>query len=282
MAEDAANYDSTANINRRSGIAAANVNQQFSNAAGQNARLLSRYGINPNSSNFARANADLTRSEALASAGASTGAAFDTMDKAIALRAGAANFGRNMPNSAAQYYALSNQGSQGAGATSSQGISNAVGILSPGLQGAGIASGAFGSAGNINNNLFGNQMAMYNSQMQGVGGLFSGLGNLAASRAGQAGLSNVGTTLTNWWNGGVSNPSDPATLQLFGWADGGAPGLVHGPGGPRDDAVPAMLSRGEFVLNEGAVKHFGLAKLHKMNEVGLKNQEARGLIRRSA
>jgi hypothetical protein len=57
-------------------------------------------------------------------------------------------------------------------------------------------------------------------------------------------------------------------------ADGGK---VEGPGGPRDDQVPAMLSHGEFVLNEGAVKKYGLAKLEKMNKEGLKNQQARGL-----
>jgi hypothetical protein len=54
-------------------------------------------------------------------------------------------------------------------------------------------------------------------------------------------------------------------------------GKVEGPGGPRDDQVPAMLSDGEFVLNEGAVKHFGLSRLEKMNKVGLDNQKARGL-----
>lgn len=43
--------------------------------------------------------------------------------------------------------------------------------------------------------------------------------------------------------------------------------------------VPVMLSPNEFVLNEGAVKHFGVAKLNKMNEAGLNNQARRGLIR---
>ena len=69
MVRDAEGYDSSENVNRRMGIAAANVNQQFSNAAGQQARNLTRFGINPNSSAFARANANLVNQQALASAG---------------------------------------------------------------------------------------------------------------------------------------------------------------------------------------------------------------------
>lgn len=44
-------------------------------------------------------------------------------------------------------------------------------------------------------------------------------------------------------------------------ADGG---LVRGPGGPREDRVPAMLSNGEFVVNAAATaQHIGL--LHQIN-----------------
>lgn len=289
VARDAMGYDSAENVNRRMGIASAAVNQGFSNAAGQQARLLSRYGINPNSSSFAQTNENLARSQALADAGAQTGAAFDTMDRAIALRSGAANFGRNMPNASAAFFAGSDRSAGGAGSASAQGIQNAVGIMSPTLQGAGIASSAFGSMGNIANNSFDANMRLYNGQMQGVGGLFSGIGNFAGSRVGGDALGSFGNRLGAAWtdfkmgmNGGFGTGNDWGNQDYGAFlADGGAPGLVHGPGGPRDDMVPAMLSRNEFVLNEGAVKHFGLAKLNKMNEVGLQNQEARGLIRRS-
>jgi hypothetical protein len=146
------------------------------------------------------------------------------------------------------------------------------------LTGAGIASSAFNSGGNINNDAFRNNMSMFNSQMQGISGLFNGIGTFASSKLGQDALGNFGKNLSDWWN----KPSGSGVIEA---ANGGsmehAPGLIHGPGGPRDDVVPAMLSRGEFVLNEGAVKHFGLAKLNKMNEVGLNNQAARGLIRRA-
>lgn len=290
MVDEANNYDSQGNVDRRMGIAAAAQNQQFSNAQQQSARSLARYGINPNSSAFANTNAALTNAQALGSAGAQTGAAFDTMDKGIALRAGAANFGRNMPNTAASYYAGGNQSAQVAGNSSAQGIAAGAQAVSPMLSGSQIASGAFNSAGGISNDLFRNNMSMFNTQMQGVSGLFNGIGTFASSKMGQDALSNFGNKVSNWWGDSNTTPTgglvDTNTYGNVGEtmlaADGGSPetvpGLVHGPGGPRDDMVPARLSRGEFVLNEGAVKHFGLAKLNKMNEVGLKNQAQRGLL----
>ena len=45
-------------------------------------------------------------------------------------------------------------------------------------------------------------------------------------------------------------------------------GSVKGPGGPQDDAIPARLSNGEFVMSEPAVQFFGVDKLNKMNEQG--------------
>lgn len=68
--------------------------------------------------------------------------------------------------------------------------------------------------------------------------------------------------------------TDPqAGYAAGGTVQGRAPGFdggdVEGPGGPEDDLVPAWLSDGEFVLNADAVKHFGLDRLQKMNQVGL-------------
>jgi hypothetical protein len=45
-------------------------------------------------------------------------------------------------------------------------------------------------------------------------------------------------------------------------------GSVKGPGGPQDDAIPAKLSNGEYVMSQPAVQFFGVDKLNKMNEQG--------------
>lgn len=41
-------------------------------------------------------------------------------------------------------------------------------------------------------------------------------------------------------------------------------GPVRGPGGPRDDKIPAMLSNGEYVLPADTVKKVGVAKLERL------------------
>lgn len=45
-------------------------------------------------------------------------------------------------------------------------------------------------------------------------------------------------------------------------------GSVKGPGGPQDDAIPAKLSNGEFVMSAAATQFFGVDKLNQMNEKG--------------
>lgn len=174
MVRDAQNYDSAENIARRSGIAAANVNQQFSNAEAQRARLAGRYGLS--SSTFANQAAGDSRAQALASAGAQTGAAFDTMDKAIALRAGAANFGRNMPNTAVSFGQLGNQSSAYASGAAGASMNSAIAggnymnnAYNTRFSNIGSTNGLFTNAMNNSANYFGNQSAGWGNF---AGGMF--------------------------------------------------------------------------------------------------------------
>jgi hypothetical protein len=257
-AQEAMSYDSDENVNRRMGIAAANVNQQFSNAQQQNARALARYGVNPNSSAFARENAKLMSDQALASAGAQTGAAFDTQDRAIALRAGVADRGRGVTGTVGNFLNSGSATGVNTGNTSSQGVQTFQ--QGTGTRGMGFSTAmqGYNNQANILNQDFQNRLQSYNASQSGLNSLLGAVGTVGGMMIGGP-AGSVGAKLGS---------------RLFGLKDGGE---VEGPGGPRDDRVPAMLSAGEFVLNEGAVKHFGLARLSKMNEVGLKNQRARGL-----
>lgn len=54
-------------------------------------------------------------------------------------------------------------------------------------------------------------------------------------------------------------------------------GPAHGPGGPKSDKIPVMLSDGEFVLPVGTVKKYGLAKLEKMRQEGLQFEQELGI-----
>lgn len=56
-------------------------------------------------------------------------------------------------------------------------------------------------------------------------------------------------------------------------------GEVDGPGGPKDDMIPAWLSDGEFVMPVGAVQFFGLDRLEKMRQKGLEYEQQLGIRR---
>jgi len=249
MAKDAMEYDSEGNIQRRSGIASANVAQQFSNAQQETARNLSRYGLNPNSSAFAATNERLMRESALGRAGAATGAAFDTMDRGIALRAGAANFGRNMPNTASNFY--SNANASGANATNASATNMNSAIQAGNFAGQGFNTAIQGnnSAGNLMLGEYNARMQGYQADQQANAGMWGGVGTLA-------GL------------GIKAYASNPAAFA--GLADGGTVheghGAVRGPGDPVDDKIPAMLSNGEYVVPADVVRAKGLEFFEKLKD----------------
>lgn len=198
---DAMGYDSDANVNKRSGMAGANVNQQFSNARGQSARMAGRYGLG--STSFSGPAGASERAQALGAAGAATGAAFDTMDKGVQLRAGAANFGRNMTNTALAGWGGANNSSGVAGNASNSALAGTISATS-GLNSAynnrmnGISSstGLFTNAMNSSANLWGNAAAGFGNL---AGGLFQKAG----------GLKGLGF-------GGGTTPINPASGEYMG------------------------------------------------------------------
>lgn len=93
---------------------------------------------------------------------------------------------------------------------------------------------------------------------------------------------------------GAAMPWVAGGLAVYGigsaagwWADGGKvepqsvgeTGEVDGPGGPKDDLIPAYLSDGEFVMPVGVVKKYGLARLEKMRQEGLEFEQQLGIGR---
>jgi len=248
MVQEAMDYDSDENVNRRMGIAGARVKSEMSNAAEQNRRALSAYGINPNSGAFARANNMLTTQQGVQSAAAQTGAAFDTMDRGIALRAGAAGFGRNMPNTAAQFFAGSGAAGSSAANISSQGMQNIGNNAAVMGQGFNTALQGFGQSGNIALGGYNAQMQGYMADQQRIGNLYQGIGTFAGMKFGAA-------------DGGTREEMKPVPEKKSkrgvrskqNYAKSGkkphrGAGLVRGPGGPVDDEVPAYLSNNEYVL----------------------------------
>lgn len=67
----------------------------------------------------------------------------------------------------------------------------------------------------------------------------------------------------------------PAKSEIPGLAGGG---LIRGPGGPRSDMVPALLSAGEFVVNAAAVARLGLPYLEAVNRAHMPRFADGGLV----
>lgn len=178
MVRDAMEYDSAENIKKASDEAAANINQQFSNSAAQRARLAGRYGLS--SSTFSNQAGNDSRAQALGTAGAQTGMANSVKDKAIALRSGVSNFGRNMPNTASNYFSGANASSNAAFGTGQQAMGNIA-------QNASLVGQGFGTAIQGNNssaNIYG-QVAQIEGKDSGIFGALGGIaGQFAGSKAG--------------------------------------------------------------------------------------------------
>lgn len=173
VTSDAMNYDSDEAINRQMGIAAANVNQQFSNALAQKARLESRYGRVGGS--FGDTNKALLAQAATAS-GLMTGAARETKDKAIALRAGANEAMSGRANSGGQFLSIAGNGLSGAMGAGSQVMGDMranAGMIGQGTQ---LGLQGYGQSANIYGQEFNGRMQGYNAQMQAVAGLAGAAG----------------------------------------------------------------------------------------------------------
>lgn len=241
VVRDSMGYDSPERMQRMAGQAAADVNQQFSNARAQGLRALTRYGINPNTGAFADTNAQLTTQQALGAAGAQNQARQDVQDRAIALRAGAANFGRGLGTQAASGFSTSLAANQGAGAQ--QNSANQFAVQGAGVMGQGYGLGmqGIGQAGDLAYKNYSAQLQGFNAENAGMNALMGGIGTGVGIWAGK-GFPGMGKA-----DGG---PMDPA--------DDGHGGAVSGPGGSRDDLIPARLSDGEYVIPAPVVKKLGV------------------------
>lgn len=51
-----------------------------------------------------------------------------------------------------------------------------------------------------------------------------------------------------------------------GYARGGVPGFVSGPGGPKSDKIAAMLSNGEYVIRASSVNKYGMGMMNAINQ----------------
>lgn len=232
IVQAAQNYDVEGTMVNR---AIADTRSVFANQRGQLTRQQAAYGTAPNAALMT----DLGIGEAAATAGNANRARQSAIAQKTGMLLDAAALGQGKPmNSTANYGLSLNAGNSAIGnqaAINSAQLSNTQSAL-PWY---GTGASAFGNAGQLYNADYSGRLNAYNSQMNAYGSGMGGLGQLA----GQLGSSYLG--------------------YLAFAADGGE---VDGPGGPRDDAIPAQLSDGEYVIPADVVKAKGTEYFDRLLE----------------
>jgi hypothetical protein len=188
---DATNIDSAAGLAQASGSASAGVQTQFDNSAAQRARAQAANGVNPNSGHALEADSQAQLGLASAKAGASNSATLAARDRGISLRAGVANFGRNMPNTAANAYGVAMQGGNSAVGNQGSGLAAANSTIAGMNAGYGTSIQGNTSAMNGLNQQYSTQVNAWNAQQQAdaasSAGLGSALGLLGSAAIGKFG-----------------------------------------------------------------------------------------------
>lgn len=186
MVSDALNYDAPEKQAEAAAAAKADVQLSAQQAKEQQAREAAGLGISPTSGRYAGIDRSLDTQTALAEAGAQNNARQQVKAQGMALREGAANFGRGNSSDAAQQLGL------GLNAGNSV-VGNTVAGENNFRANAGIMSGAYGGAINANSgaanimqNQYNGQLSAYNAQQARAGQESSALGSAIGGAAGIA------------------------------------------------------------------------------------------------
>ena len=277
----------------------ADFSQQSSMRDQQMLREANRFGAN-NGTAMAYAMAANKNANALGAAGLATNIRAGAENENFARKASVAGMGRGLVMDASGFMQGANSAGGAAGGNSAQGM----GVRNSGndfMRGGYNTSGnLYGSAGNL-------AMGLSNYNMQGYQADQALMGSIAGAAGTAAGMyfgrKADGGLVSRYADGGevMTDTYDPMTIaegqvnQVMGYKAGGQVsrrppkvrpgattqkgGKVSGPGGPKDDRVPALLSDGEFVMPVGTVRKYGLDKLEKMRQDGLQFEKQLGIAR---
>lgn len=272
IVKDANEFDSQERKDKMAAEAGADVLRGYHTARESNQRALGRMGVNPNSGRFQALTQEINLGLAKDTAGAMNKARRDTELQGMAMRQGAAQFGRSMPTAGI----ATDAASLSAGNAATGNLATKAGLHNAGMNAAQNwfdgALGANNSAGNLMLNQYQGQLNAWQQQQQNNAAGLSGLGSLVGTLGGAYMMRTprlrTGGVIKNYRVYGLS------TLKRKGYAEGG---IVQGPGTGTSDSIPASiegvqpirLSNGEAVLNRKAVELIGEDFIHGLNSGGL-------------
>ena len=284
-------------IEGRVGRGVADFTQQSARRDQQMLREANRFGAGSGTS-MAYAMAANKNADALGAAGLATNIRVGSEGENFARRAAVAGMGRGLVMDTGNFMQGANAAAGAAGANSAQGM----GIMAQGNNfmrgGYGASSDMYGNAGDLAMGLSDYNMRGFQAKQKLYGDIANAAGTFAGMKWGKA----DGGLIRKYADGGpvMDDGYDPRSIaemqvnEALGLKAGGPVarppkvrpgsttrrgGEVDGPGGPKDDRVPAMLSDGEFVMPVGSVRKYGLDKLEKMRQEGLQFERQLGIGR---
>lgn len=244
--KDSQDWDSAPEIQNVQGEARTDQQASFDSAQQQNNRMLSRMGVNPNSTKFAQLNNQLQMQKAASTAGAVQQAGEQRRLQGEGLRLQAGNLASGMPANSMGFAGQSSQMGGAASGIGQSGINSAMAMQNQVSSGMNNAASIYGGAASTYNNVYGNQISAYSAENQASSSSMSGLGSMAGLAASfMADGGNVGR--------GTANAT-------------GQGGKIAGPGSGISDSVPAVnadngkhiqLSNGEYIVPADVVRKVG-------------------------
>lgn len=280
IVKDASQFDSPERKDQMAAEAGGDVARGYQGALESNQRAMSRMGINPNSGRFQALTHEVNLGLAKDTADAMNRARRDTELQGMAMRQGAAQFGRNMPTTGI----ATDAAALNAGNSATANLATKAGLHNAGVNAAqnwfGGALTANNSAGNIMLNQYQGQLGAWQQQQQNKAAALSGLGSLAGTLGGAymlgPGLRDGGIVKGNsiYKLHPESYHSSLPFLKRKGYGKGG---IIKGPGTGTSDSIhatiegtqPIRLSNGEAVLNKKAVGLVGEDFIHRINSGSL-------------
>lgn len=245
LIKDAEDYASPERISKARAGAIADVSGMFDAQRRNALQRLEGYGVDPSETRNAALDIGVRTQQAAAQVAAANQAAEGVERRGHALRSEAINVGRGYPGQVAQAYGgATNTGSaavQG-GATTTGAGANAA---SSAGQFSGLALQGYGQSANIMNQGYQNQFQGWNAQQQQRAGMLQGVGQIA---------------------GAAMMMRDGGKAQGIPFQQDGPVQTGMGDGSGIDDAVPARLSDGEYVIPADVVRAKGTEFFDKLVE----------------
>ena len=234
IARDAMNFNTGQYAKDLAAKAGTDINTGFENARSQGMRTLSRMGVRPDSGAFASTVGKLASDQALGLANAQTNAYLtaDSMKRGALTNAAAVGKGYPGTSQGSSQLASGNYAGANNSMNQTQGLIN-QGAMIPGQYYSNAMNANNSAAGNLNMG-FQNQFANYNAQAMQSAAILNAGGSYFGGRADGGGIRSGGT--------------------------------VEGPGTGISDSIPAMLSKGEYVVPKDVVERKGVEFFDKLLE----------------